>query len=85
MINETPKNVQWLVGQAMIFRFFILLIGFGLAVAGGVSLIAYLNLITAGYSFIYYLKFIGLRIEFHLLLVGILMIFLSIYSPFTRK
>ncbi len=69
----------------MIFRFFILLIGFGLAVSGGVSMIAYLNLITAGYSFVYYLQFIALRIEFHLFLVGFIMILLSIYTPSSKR
>jgi hypothetical protein len=73
------------VGQAMIFRFFILLIGFGLAVTGGVSMIAYLNYVTAGYTFLYYLKFIGLRVEFHLFLIGFIMIVVSIYTPFTRR
>ncbi|OIJ10345.1 hypothetical protein BKP35_13565 [Anaerobacillus arseniciselenatis] len=69
----------------MIFRFFILLIGFGLAVTGGVSMIAYLNLITAGYSFVYYLHFISLRIEFHLFLIGFIMIILSIYIPSSKR
>jgi hypothetical protein len=73
------------VGQAMIFRFFLLLIGFGLAVSGGISIIAYLNYVTAGYTFIYYLKFIGLRVEFHLFLIGIIMIIVSIYTPFSKR
>jgi hypothetical protein len=73
------------VGQAMIFRFFLLLIGFGLAVSGGISIIAYLNYVTAGYTFIYYLKFIGLRVEFHLFLIGIIMIISSIYTPFSKR
>lgn len=70
-----------MVGHAMIFRFFILLVGFGLASIGGVSIIAYLNLITAGYTFIYYLQFIVLRVEFHLFLIGFIMILISIYFP----
>ncbi|MFN7253150.1 MAG: hypothetical protein ACK4M9_20605 [Anaerobacillus sp.] len=69
----------------MIFRFFLLLIGFGLAVTGGISIIAYLNYVTAGYTFIYYLKFIGLRVEFHLFLIGIIMIIVSIYTPFSKR
>lgn len=96
-INNKFRKMKWrntyaksstpyiLVGQAMIFRFFTLLIGFGLAVSGGVSIIAYLNYITAGYTFVYYLKFIALRVEFHLFLVGFLMIVISIYTPFSRR
>jgi hypothetical protein len=72
------------VGQAMIFRFFMLMVGFGLAVTGGVSMIAYLNLVTAGYSFVYYLKFIVLRVEFHFFLFGFIMILASIYTPLKR-
>jgi len=73
------------MGQAMIFRFFLLFIGFGLAVIGGISIIAYLNLVTAGYSFIDYLKFIVIRVEFHLFIIGFIMIAVSIYVPFSRK
>ncbi|QOY38644.2 hypothetical protein AWH56_015665 [Anaerobacillus isosaccharinicus] len=80
--SSTPYR---LVGQAMIFRFFILLIGFGLAVSGGVSIIAYLNYVTAGYTFVYYLKFIAVRVEFHLFLIGLIMIVVSIYTPNSKR
>lgn len=80
--SSTPCK---LVGQAMIFRFFILLIGFGLAVSGGVSIIAYLNYVTAGYTFVYYLKFIAVRVEFHLFLIGLIMIVVSIYTPNSKR
>lgn len=80
--GSTPT---YLAGQAMIFRFFILLVGFGLAVVGGVSMLAYLNLVTAGYSFVYYLKFIGLRVEFYIFILGFILIFLSIYTPFSKR
>ncbi|MBU8906927.1 hypothetical protein [Desertibacillus haloalkaliphilus] len=65
----------------MIFRFFLLLIGFGLAVAGGVSCIAYLNYLAAGYDFISFLQFMIKRIELYILLAGLLLITLSIYYP----
>ncbi|WP_216828297.1 hypothetical protein [Alkalihalobacterium elongatum] len=68
-----------------IFRVFSLLVGFGLAVAGGVSLLAYLNLLTAGYDFITYLRFISTRIELYMVIVGGLIITLSIYWPTKRK
>lgn len=69
----------------MIFRFFLLFVGFGLSVIGGISIIAYLNLVTAGYSFIDYLKFIVIRVEFHLFIIGFIMIAVSIYIPISRK
>ncbi|MBU8877461.1 hypothetical protein BGM26_00475 [Bacillus sp. FJAT-29790] len=65
----------------MIIRAFVLLTGFGLAVSGGVSLIAYLNLMTTGTGFIEYISFISLRFECYLLPVGILIIWLSLYFP----
>lgn len=69
----------------MIFRFFFLLIGFGLAVAGGVSVLAYLNLLAAGYDFSTYLSFIIGRVEFYLLCTGLLIIFLCIFFPLQKK
>ncbi|WP_084034903.1 hypothetical protein [Anaerobacillus alkalilacustris] len=69
----------------MIIRFFVLLVGFGLAVIGGISMIAFLNLLTAGYSFVYYLKFIGMRVELHLFIIGLVMIIISIYGPSSRR
>lgn len=65
----------------MIFRMFILLIGFGLAVSGGVTLIAYLNIIVAGHNFANYIIFIAQRVETYLFLGGLLLIWLSIYFP----
>lgn len=73
------------VGEKMIFRFFLLLIGFGLTVMGGISIIAYLNLITAGYTIIYYFQFIIQRIEFHLFIIGFIFIFLSLYIPAGKR
>nr|WP_242035150.1 hypothetical protein [Mesobacillus harenae] len=65
----------------MVFRAFVLLTGFGLAVAGGVSIIAYLNLLTTGHRFSEYFSFITTRIECYLLPGGIILIWLSIYYP----
>ncbi|MGG7618539.1 hypothetical protein [Bacillus coreaensis] len=65
----------------MIMRIFLLLTGFGLAVLGGISTVAYLNLLTTGYTIMDYLEFIKGRIECYLFLVGMLMIWLSIYFP----
>lgn len=65
----------------MLFRSFLLLTGFGIAVAGGVSTIAYLNLLTTGYSFIDYLIYVCKRIECYLLPLGILIVWISVYYP----
>jgi hypothetical protein len=65
----------------MVFRMFILFIGFGLAVSGGVSLIIYLNLLTTGMTITDYLLFISTRVESYLFLVGILIITVTIYLP----
>jgi hypothetical protein len=65
----------------MLFRLIVLVIGFGIAVSGGISTIAYLNMITTGHGFIEYFSFISQRVECYLLPVGIGIIWLSIYWP----
>ncbi|MFC7784709.1 MULTISPECIES: hypothetical protein [unclassified Rossellomorea] len=65
----------------MVFRMFVLFIGFGLAVSGGVSLIIYLNLLTTGMTFTDYILFVSTRVECYLFLLGILIITISIYIP----
>jgi hypothetical protein len=69
----------------MIFRLFVLTIGFGLAVSGGISTIAYLNMITAGHGVDEYLAFISRRVECYLLPAGISIIWLSIYWPHNHE
>nr|WP_144545852.1 hypothetical protein [Cytobacillus oceanisediminis] len=66
----------------MLFRAFLLLTGFGIAVSGGVSVIAYLNLLATGHAFKEYLFFITSRPECYLLPAGMLIIWISIYFPF---
>lgn len=44
-------------------RIFFFLIGFGLTVIGLIYTISYLNLLTIGYNFLEYVKFIIRRIE----------------------
>lgn len=65
----------------MIIRLFVFLVGFGLAVVGGVSVIAYLNVIPMGFSYIDYFLFISKKIECNFLIIGIFLITLSIYFP----
>lgn len=71
----------------MLFRALFLLVGFTLAVSGGVSTIAYLNLLATGNDFIDYILYITTRFECYLLAVGIFIIWFSIYLPnyFTNK
>lgn len=68
----------------MIFRFFILLIGFGLAVAGGVTLILYMNMIPIGRSYGDFVRFAVGRIEFYMLVTGFVLIWTSLWFPFNK-
>jgi hypothetical protein len=60
---------------------FFLFVGFGIAVAGGVSIIAFLNLMTTGQGFHQYIDFISQRVETYLFVGGIALMWLSIYFP----
>lgn len=57
---------------------FIFLMGFGFAVSGGVTMIAYLNFLPAGFEWIDYLFFIRDRPECYLFPVGVVMISIAI-------
>jgi hypothetical protein len=52
-----------------------------MAVSGGISTVAYLNLLTLGYGVLEYVKFIIQRPECILLPIGIITITISIYYP----
>ncbi|MCA0987703.1 hypothetical protein [Guptibacillus algicola] len=65
----------------MIFRFFIFLVGFGLSVAGGVTLILELNFIIIGHTVLEYFQYISRRPELFLFASGIVVIWLSVYWP----
>ncbi|WP_425426221.1 hypothetical protein [Tuberibacillus calidus] len=67
--------------MTVILRVFFLFVGFGFAVAGGVSIIAYLNLLTMGQAFHDYMEFIIHRVETYLFIGGILLMWTSIYFP----
>ena len=60
-------------------RVFFFLLGFGLMVIGCSFIILYLNLTTIGYNFLEYVNFIIRRFECLSLIIGILLIYLSIY------
>lgn len=63
----------------MLTRVFIFLIGFGLLLIGSVYMISYLNLLTIGYNFFDYVKFIINRLECYYFLIGLILIIISIY------
>ncbi|WP_156643690.1 hypothetical protein [Lentibacillus sp. JNUCC-1] len=58
---------------------FIFLIGFGLAVSGGVTLIVYVNFLPAGLGWMDYILFIKDRPECYFLPIGILLMGIAIY------
>lgn len=53
---------------------FVFLIGFGLAVSGGVTVITYMNFLPVGVSWVEYFTFLSGRIEFYFLPIGICII-----------
>ncbi len=59
-------------------RIFAFLVGFGLTVIGFVYIISYLNLLTIGYNFIDYVKFIIRRIECLMAIIGIIIMSISL-------
>lgn len=58
----------------------LFLVGFGLAVSGGISLIAYLNFLPAGITWLEYFIFIRTRIECYFLPFGFFLISISLYK-----
>jgi len=58
---------------------FLFLLGFGLAITGGVTIIAYLNFLPAGLTWAAYFEFIVGRIECYFLPVGILIMAIVLY------
>ncbi len=64
----------------MSFRFLIFLFGFGLTVIGFSYVIIYLNLLSIGYNFLEYVKFISRRIECLNIIVGIILMSIIIFT-----
>lgn len=69
----------------MLMRIFFFLIGFGLSIIGFVYIISYLNLLTIGYNFLEYVKFISRRFECLCALFGIIMMSLAINVAGRKK
>lgn len=63
----------------MLVRIFLFLTGFGLTVIGCVYIISYLNLLTIGYNFWEYVNFISRQLECLYFVLGICLMFFTIY------
>lgn len=62
------------------YRLFLFLIAFGLMVIGFTYIITYMNLMTMGYSFSEYLRFIFSRIECLFSVIGLLLVSIVIFT-----
>ncbi|WP_174612786.1 hypothetical protein [Virgibacillus ihumii] len=58
---------------------FLFLLGFGLAVTGGVTIIAYMNFLPAGIEWVEYFIFIKSRPECYFFPVGFLLMVIALY------
>jgi hypothetical protein len=58
----------------------LFLIGFGLTVTGGVTLIAYMNFLPAGVSWLEYFLYVSGRLECYFLPIGLVIMTIAIYS-----
>ena len=63
----------------MFLRGILFLLGITLTVIGLTNIILYLNLLVNGYTFLEYVNFIIRRFECLSLIIGILLIYLSMY------
>lgn len=61
-------------------RIFFFLLGFTFMVIGTSYLILYLNLLTIGYNFSFYVNFITRRIECYYAIIGFIIILLTILT-----
>lgn len=59
-------------------KIFFFILGFILTTIGIIYIISYLNLLTIGYNFLEYVKFIIRRIECLYAIIGITIIFITI-------
>ena len=66
-------------------RIFFFLIGFALTIIGNTFIILYLNLLTLGYNFSFYVNFIIRRIECYYSLIGLIIIIITIFTKGAKK
>lgn len=73
--NQNINFIRW----TNMIRTFLFLLGFGFTVIGFMYIVAYLNLLTMGYTFMEYLMFIFKRLECLLGLVGLIIVTVTIF------
>ena len=66
-------------------RIFFFLIGFSLMTIGNTFIILYLNLLTIGYNFSFYVNFIIRRIECYLEPIGLIIMLLALTIKGDKK
>ena len=66
-------------------RIFFFLIGFALMILGLSFIILYLNLLTLGYNFTFYVNFIIRRIECYDALIGFIVVLLTLTIKGDKK
>ncbi len=66
-------------------RIFFFLVGFSFLVIGNTYIILYLNLLTIGYNFNYYIHFITRRTECYYSIVGLIIIILTLTIKGEKK
>ncbi|MCI6266656.1 MAG: hypothetical protein MR598_07430 [Erysipelotrichaceae bacterium] len=66
-------------------RIFFFLTGFALMVIGFSFIILYLNLLTIGYNFNFYVNFITRRIECYYAIIGFIIVLLTIIIKGDKK
>ena len=64
---------------------FFFLVGFALMVIGNSFIILYLNLLTLGYNFSFYVNFIIRRVECYYSVIGFIIILLTIFTKGDKK
>lgn len=67
------------------YRLFFFLMGFGLMVIGFTYIITYMNLMSMGYSFNDYIKFICSRVECFFSIIGLLIVSIIIFTRGSDK
>lgn len=69
----------------MVVKVFFFLLGFGLTIIGFMYIIIYLNLMSIGYNFLEYVKFISSRLECLNAIIGIIIMTLTIILSGGKK
>ena len=69
----------------MVVKVFFFLLGFGLTIVGFMYIIIYLNLMSIGYNFLEYVKFISSRLECLNAVIGIIIMTLTIILSGGKK